>query len=166
MGHIIGPFGVHGWIKILPYTESTDGLMQYSSWWLSKENGEWQEVRVLEGHSNGSVLTAKLKEYTNRTQSQRLTGMQVAIPRSRLPPLPEEGKSGYYWSDLIGADVINLQNEKLGRIVGLFETGANDVLRIQDVNSKEEILVPFIEQVIIKVDLKFSRVIVDWGIDY
>ena len=166
MGHIIGPFGIHGWIKILPYTESPHGLMQYSSWWLGRENSEWQEVRVVEGYSNGSVLTAKLKEYMDRTQSQRLTGMHVAIPRSQLPALPAEGESGYYWSDLIGTDVINLKNEKLGRIVGLFGTGANDVVRIQDINSKEEILVPFIEQVIIKVDLKLSRVIVDWDIDY
>lgn len=167
MGHIIGSFGVYGWIKVCPYTEYIDGLMEYSSWWLSKKNDEWQEVQVITGYSNGSTLNAKLKEYTDRTQALKLKGMQIAIPRNQLPALPEEGESGYYWSDLIDARVINLKNEELGKVVGLFETGANDVLRVQSMGKeKREILIPFIEQAIIKVDLKLSRIIVDWSVDY
>ena len=34
MGHILGPFGTRGWVKVCPYTEYIDGLLQYSSWWL------------------------------------------------------------------------------------------------------------------------------------
>ena len=167
MGHVIGPFGIYGWIKVYPYTEYIDGLMEYPSWWLSKENDEWQEVQVVTGHNNGSTLSAKLKEYTDRTQALKLKGMQIAIPRDQLPVLPEEGECGYYWSDLIGANVVNLKNEELGKVIGLFETGANDVLRIQYIGKeKKEILIPFIEQAVIKVDLKLSRIIVDWGIDY
>lgn len=167
MGHVIGPFGVYGWIKVHPYTEHIDGLMEYPSWWLGKENDEWQEVHVVTSHSNGSTLNAELKEYTDRAQALKLKGMQIAIPRSQLPALPEEGECGYYWSDLIGADVLNLKNEALGKVVGLFETGANDVLRIQSIGKeKKEILIPFIAQAVIKVDLKLSRIIVDWGIDY
>ena len=166
MGHVIGPFGVYGWIKVYPYTEHIDGLMEYSSWWVGKENNEWQEVHVVTGHSNGNTLNAALKEYTDRTQALKLKGMQIAIPRDQLPTLPEEGECGYYWSDLIGTDVINLKNEEIGKVIGLFETGANDVLRIQSLNKKEETLIPFIAQAIIKVDLKLSRIIVDWGIDY
>lgn len=166
MGHIIGPFGVYGWIKVRPYTEYIDGLMEYPSWWLSKENG-WQEVRVVTGRSSGSALTVKLREYADRTQALKLKGMQIAIPRNQLPALPTEGECGYYWSDLIGTDAVNLKNETLGRVIGLLETGANDVLRVQHINKeRKEILIPFIEQVIIKVDLKLSRIIVDWSMDY
>lgn len=167
MGHIMGPFGISGWIKVYPYTEHINGLLEYSSWWLSKENDEWQEVRVITGHINGNTLNVELREYTNRTQASRLKGMQIAIPRSQLPTLPADGNCGYYWSDLINTEIVNLKNEKLGKVVGLLETGANDVLRIQCMGKeKEEILIPFIGQVVIKVDLKLSRIIVDWGIDY
>ena len=167
MGHVIGAFGIYGWIKVCPYTEYIDGLMEYPSWWLSKKNDEWQEVQIITGYSNSNTLNAKLKEYIDRTQALKLKGMQIAIPRGQLPTLPEEGEGGYYWSDLIGTDVINLKNEELGKVVGLFETGANDVLRVQTMSKgKKEILIPFIEQAIIKVELKLSRIIVDWGIDY
>ncbi len=167
MGHISGPFGIYGWIKINPYTEYIDGLLEYSSWWLRKENDEWQEVQVDTGQISGNNLNAKLKECTDRTQALQLKGMQIAIPRSHLPDLPEDGDSGYYWSDLVGTEVINLKGEELGKVVGLFETGANDVLRIQRMDQEgKERLIPFTEQIIIKVDLKLSRIMVDWGIDY
>lgn len=167
MGHIIGPFGIHGWVKINPYTEYIDGLLEYPSWWLRKENDAWQEVQVDTGHINGNLLNAKFKEYTDRTQALKLKGMQIAVPRSQLPDLPESGDNGYYWSDLVGTEVVNLKGEDLGKVIGLFETGANDVLRVQPMDQKgKEILIPFIEKIIIKVDLKLSRIIVDWGIDY
>lgn len=167
MGHIMGPFGVYGWIKINPYTEFIDGLMDYSTWWLGNDNIEWQQVHVADGYVNGQVLVAQLKEYTDRTQATKLKGLQVAIPRDQLPVLSQDGTDGYYWSDLIGIDVINLKGERLGKVVGLFETGANDVLRVQTVDREpKEILIPFIEQFVIKVDLKLSRVTVDWGMDY
>lgn len=168
MGHIIGPFGVYGWVKVNPYTEYVDGLMEYPAWWLTdKDNKDWQMVHVVAGRMNGSILNAKLKEYSDRTQALKLQGMQIAIPRDQLPNLSENGKDGYYWSDLIGTKVLNLKGEELGKVVGLLETGANDVLCIQHTSKdKREILIPFIEQFIIKVDLKLSRITVDWGIDY
>lgn len=165
MGHIIGPFGIYGWVKVHPYTEYFDGLLEYSSWWLSKENEEWFEVQVITGQIHGSTLNVKIKEYANRTQALKLKGMQIGIPRDQLPALPDDGNSGYYWSDLIGSEVTNLNDEKLGTVIGLFETGANDVLRIHSID-KKEILIPFIEQTIIKVDLKLSRIVVDWNKDY
>ncbi len=167
MGHIIGPFGIHGWVKVNPYTEYIDGLLEYPSWWLRKENDGWQEVRVETGHINGNILNAKLQECTDRTQALKLKGMQIAVPRSQLPDLPEDGDSGYYWSDLVGTEVVNLEGKVLGKVIGLFETGANDVLRVQCMDQEgKERLIPFIEHIIVKVDLKLSRIIVDWGIDY
>ncbi|AEJ00443.1 Ribosome maturation factor rimM [Nitrosomonas sp. Is79A3] len=167
MGHIIGPFGIHGWVKVNPYTEYIDGLLEYPSWWLRKENDEWQEVRVETGHINGNILNARLKECTDRTQALKLKGMQIAVPRSQLPDLPEDGDSGYYWSDLVGTEVVNLEGKELGKVIGLFETGANDVLRVQCMDQEgKERLIPFIEHIIVKVDLKLSRITVDWGIDY
>jgi len=167
MGHVMGPFGILGWVKINPYTEYIDGLLDYPTWWLSSDNHQWRKMEVVAGHINGKVLNAKLKECIDRTQAAQLKGMQIAIPRDQLPNLPANGVSGYYWSDLIGTEVINLANEKLGTTIGFFETGANDVLRVQHKDKKkQEILIPYIEQVVINVDLKLSRIIVDWGLDY
>ncbi|SCY37970.1 16S rRNA processing protein RimM [Nitrosospira sp. Nl5] len=168
MGRIIGPFGVLGWVKVFPYTEYVDGLLDYPVWWLGKGDGDWREVNVAGCEVHGSILTAVLEQCADRTAAIRLKGMQVAVPRSQLPALAKSGKDGYYWSDLIGLAVVNLQNEELGKVTGLLETGANDVLQVQSLmkESGRERLIPFVSQVIISVDLDACRIIVDWGVDY
>lgn len=168
MGHITGAFGIQGWIKVTPYTEYIDSLLDYSAWWLRRNDGEWREVKIIDGHLAGNALAVKIADCTDRTDAANFKGMQIAIPRDHLPNLPENGDEGYYWSDLIGAAVVNMQGDKLGKVTGLFETGANDVLQVQDVDypASEERLIPYIDQVVKEVDLKSCTITVDWGTDY
>ena len=168
MGHITGAFGIRGWIKVSPYTETIDSLLDYSVWWLRRNEGEWREVEITNGHTAGNALTVELKECADRNGAAKYKGMQIAIPRDHLPDLSESGEEGYYWSDLIGADVVNIQGENLGKVTGLLETGANDVLQVHGTDSlnKKERLIPYVESVIKEIDLASSRIIVDWGSDY
>jgi len=167
MGQIINAYGIRGWIRVYPYTEMTDGLLDYKSWWLGKENSGWIEVPVERGRAHGSLLDVKLTPCHDRDHAMKFKGLNVAIPRDQLPNLPDNGEDGYYWSDLIGAEVVNLKEEELGTVIGLFETGANDVLRIRSVASEHEILIPFIEPgVIKKVDLIAAQIVADWELDY
>jgi len=167
MGRIAGPFGVLGWIKVLPFTEYVDGLLDYPVWWLGKGDGEWRQVKISECNVHGRTLTAAIEQCNDRTAAAQLKGLQIAIPRNQLPALARNGKDGYYWSDLIGLEVINLQGELLGEVTGLLETGANDVLQVQNQQAgAAERLIPFVAQVIVKVDLEAHRMTVDWGMDY
>lgn len=164
MGRIAGPFGVQGWVKVFPYTEDVESLLDYPVWWLSKGESEWREVKVTECRLHGKLLAAALEQCTDRTAAVGLKGMQVAIPRSQLPKLSKSGKDGYYWADLIGLEVVNLQGEALGKVTGLLETGANDVLQVQ--TEEKERLIPFVGAVIVKVELQACRITVDWGVDW
>jgi len=165
MGRIAGSFGVMGWVKVFPYTEQVDGLIDFPVWWLGNEgDGEWREVKVTECNVHGKMLVASLEQCADRTAALKLKGTQIAIPRSRLPKLPKSGKDGHYWADLIGLEVINLQDEALGKVTGLLETGANDVLEVQAGAAKR--LIPFVAHVIVKVDLQAGLMRVDWGLDY
>jgi len=165
MGRVADPYGISGWIRIIPYTQYVGGLADYPSWWLGREGGKWREIKVNECAVHGSTLIASLEPYTDRNAAATLKGLQVAVPRSRLPVLSQNGDDGYYWSDLIGLEAVNLQGERLGKVVGLLQTGANDVLQVQSETAKE-ILIPFISQVIVKVDLAASQIILEWGLDY
>ncbi|MBA4142791.1 MAG: ribosome maturation factor RimM [Nitrosospira sp.] len=167
MGRVAGPHGVLGWIKVFPHTEYVDGLLDYPVWWLGSGDGGWRRFKVVAGEVHGNKLIALLEQYVDRTAALRLKGLQIAVPRSELPDLSENGNDGYYWSDLIGLEVVNLQGEELGKVTGLLQTGANDVLQVQTLNEgKNEKLIPFIDRVIVKVDLTAGRVTVDWGMDY
>ncbi len=81
--------------------------------------------------------------------------------------LTDSGEDGYYWSDIIDLKVVNLQGEELGNVTGLIESGSSDVLQVRSLKeSKSERLIPFVDQVVVKVDLKACQIIVDWGLDY
>ncbi len=164
LGRIIGPRGIKGQIKVAPFTEYIDGLMDYPVWWLSSDEKSWQTVHPASFFIHDNLLITTLEEYDDRTSASELKGLLIAVPRSQLPQLPEDGKDGYYWTDLIGIDVVNTQGKSVGTVSGLFETGANDVMRVQLSNNKEE-LIPFVDQVIRQVDLKARQITVDWKLD-
>lgn len=155
MGHVSAPFGIKGWVKVHPYSGAKENLLGYPVWWLGKQGG-WREFKVLESGVHGKTVIARLEGYADRSAALRLKGLQVAMPRSRLPRC---AKDEFYQADLIGLEVVNLHNKNLGEVTGILETGANDVLKVK---GKGESLIPFIAQVIVKVDLAKHRILVDW----
>lgn len=88
-------------------------------------------------------------------------GCEIGICRDQLPA---PGAGEYYWNDLEGLEVRNLQGESLGVVDHLMETGANDVLVVR---GERERLIPFLQgQVVISVDLDEQRIQVDWDKDF
>lgn len=166
MGYVSGPHGIRGQIKVVSCTEKSDGLLGYPVWWFGKQNAHWAAHRPEDCLVSGKHIIVKLKEYNDRLSVMALRGQQIAVPRSHLPPLPENGENGYYWSDLIGSNVFDLNGDLLGRVTGLLKTGANDALQIQGPEGKQELLIPFIDSVITRVNLSSKEITVDWGIDY
>ena len=159
MGRIAAPFGVKGWTKVQPFTAATQNLLAYRNWWIGRE-GEWREVAVAEARVQGRAVVARLEGCDDRDAAAALRGKSVAVPREALP----RTRSGeYYWSDLIGLAVVNGEARELGRIIGVLQTGANDVLVVE---GERERLVPFIAEVIRDVDLASGVLRVDWGADY
>jgi len=181
MGRIVAPYGVFGWLKVIPDTEALDGLLDYESWWLGKGN-DWRELKVVEAKIHNDVIVVKLEGINDRDAAFACKGKQVAVPRDALPE-PEENE--YYWSDLIGLRVKNKQDIDFGTIVDVFETGANDVLvvkadvvqpelaksasdKVVEVKNEKphERLLPFIASVVLEVDLKAQTMLVDWDEDF
>ncbi len=97
----------------------------------------------------------------DRTTAEKYRGLMIAVPRSRLPKGKEDE---YYWSDLIGLEVVNVAGECLGKVDNLQDTGANQVLCVAGEDG--EILIPFIEAAIKQVDLAGKTIHVDWQADY
>lgn len=176
MGRIVAPYGVFGWLKIVPDTEAFDGLFDYDTWWLGKGD-DWREMVVETAKTHNDVLVVKLKGIDDRDAALACKGKQIAVPRDQLP---EAEENEYYWSDLIGLRVKNKQDVDFGLIVDVFETGANDVIAVRaDVIKQEdstvkavakekpqERLIPFIDDVVLEVDLAAKTMLVDWDADF
>ena len=176
MGRIVAPYGIKGWIKIQPFTQQQQGLLDYPQWQVGQD-GKWQLRSVEVAKVHGATVVAKLEGVGDREQAAALQGMRIAISRSDFPaPAINE----FYWSDLVGLKVVNAAGVTLGSVTRVFETGANDVLVVEDkaagevanevVNevtaSQRERLLPFIATVIRQVDIVGGTIIVDWDADF
>jgi 16S rRNA processing protein RimM len=160
MGRIAAPYGVKGWVHIAAYTELPENLLNYSPWYINRQ-GNWQTVDIVSGRHHGKGLVVQLRDCTDRDAAAALRGTDIGIYRSQLPPVDADE---YYWSDLIGMQVIAQGDRTLGRLDHLLETGANDVMVVK---GAREYLVPFIEgQVVKSVDLGTREIRVDWDPDF
>lgn len=175
MGRIVAPYGVYGWVKVVPDTEYLDGLLDYEAWWIGKAP-HWREATVEQAKIHNDVLLIKLAGISDRDLAFSLKGQQIAVPREALPET-EEGE--YYWSDLIGLSVTNTQGVAFGKITQVFETGANDVLVVREeqpvsVKGKDgkvreeyrERLIPFTSEAVPEIDINAGAVLVDWDADF
>ena len=51
MGRISGAFGIKGWVKLQPFTETPESLLAYPVWWIEGETG-WTRAK---GRGGGSA---------------------------------------------------------------------------------------------------------------
>ena len=73
--------------------------------------------------------------------------------------MPDLEEGDYYWFDLIGLDVFGIDQKYLGRLESIIQTGSNDVYVVK--KDDTEILIPALESVVQKIDLKNRRMQVD-----
>lgn len=158
MGRISAPFGVKGWVKVQPNTAAPRNLLAYKTWWVGADGG-WKETAVAEARVQGRAVVAKLEGCDDRDAAGALRGKMVAVPRAALPGTRSDE---YYWADLIGLAVVDESAQALGRITGILQTGANDVLVVR---GDRERLIPFIAEVIRDVDVGAGVMRVRWGAD-
>ena len=109
------------------------------------------------GHPQGSGIVARLHGVEDRDTALKRIGQKIYIPVTDLPAL-EQGE--YYWTQLEGLEVMNLEDKRLGVVDHLFETGANDVMVI--VGGSGEVLAPFVREVVREVDLEKGIMRLDW----
>jgi 16S rRNA processing protein RimM len=102
---------------------------------------------------------AKLSGIEDRNDAEAVSGLLIGVAETILPE-PESGE--YYWRDLIGAEVITAEGQRLGPVGSLFETGAHDVLVVNPGGAGEEVLIPFHASYVLNVELAAGLIQVDW----
>ena len=160
MARVVGPWGVKGWIKLVPHTAQIEMLCAHPGWWVGR-NGQWRECRILACEQKGKHLVAQIDGIVVPEEAVKFKGMDVALPRAVLPA---SGDNEFYKVDLVGLDVVNEEGGALGRVVELYTNGAHDVLRIE--SAERERLIPFVPSVVRQVDMDGGAIHVTWGLDW
>jgi 16S rRNA processing protein RimM len=162
LGRVIGAFGVRGEAKLESWTEPRAAIFRYQPWILRDPQGGERELRGVRGKKVGKSLVASIPGVTDRDAIEAMRGTEVYVPRSALPP---PGPGEFYWVDLEGLRVVNVDGVELGTVSHLFATGANDVLVARD--GERERMIPFVQpQYVTAVDFETGVVTVDWDPEF
>jgi 16S rRNA processing protein RimM len=159
LGKIGSAFGVQGWVRITSYTDPPDNILDYETWYLRRA-GQWQATEIEDGRMTAKGVQAKLAGIDTPEDARLQVGIEIAVPRSELPPTaPGE----YYWSDLEGLEAVTREGEMLGR-VDHFRTTPGGALVV--IRGDREHWIPFVKDRIVKVDIDAKRIVLDWGVDW
>ncbi|MEX1032559.1 MAG: ribosome maturation factor RimM [Cellvibrionaceae bacterium] len=169
VGRIGAVYGVRGWVRVQSFTSPPEKIFDYQPWWLKTPAGiELVEVRASNTH--GKSLVVQLAGVDDRERAKHYARLEIAVDVALLPAL-ESGE--YYWHQLQGLRVTAEHGgtrHKLGRVVRLMETGANDVLVVRgdhDSLDERERLIPYLpEHTIRRVDLAGGEILVDWDPEF
>ena len=151
---------MRGWVKVYAETRDRSEILEFKRWYLRRADG-WQALKLIDGRAQSKGIIAQLEGIVHCDQARMLVGTEIAVRRAELPPA-EPGT--YYWDDLVGLKVVNLEGIEFGTVSHLFETGgANDVVVVQ---GERERLIPYTKDAVKKVDLKARVMHVDWDADF
>jgi len=166
MAKIGKPHGIKGWLRIHSFTEPQSNIGNYRVFCISSDAVR-RKIEMDQIKQQGSGLVAHFRGYDQPEQAQQLVGLELQVDKAEMPKL----QSGdYYWHQLQGLNIINLQGQKLGVVARLMETGANDVFVVspsEDSIDQHERLVPYLPDSVVKIiDLENKFIEVDWEADY
>ena len=146
--------GLNGWVKVYSFSETKEKLCDYNYFFIL-DNGVYLQLDLEESKIDKS-LKLKFKNYDSREDVEKFINQDLFISVDQLAKL---NNNEFYWKDLIGLEVFLDNEQKVGNVSDIIETGANDVLVI---TGNKNFLVPYIYGESIKsVNLKEKRIFID-----
>lgn len=158
IGKIVGFHGLKGDVKI-PYSERLfKNLSQLKQVYVFplKKKVEVLEIEHFKVH--GSNILLKFAQYSDKTEVEHLKGAILKQEKDLLAPLDNEE---YFIGDLIGLDVFDADNNKIGKVKSvLSKSFSNDIIEVKTLNERVT-MIPFVEELVPEVDVKNKRLIIN-----
>ncbi|MBK8456289.1 MAG: 16S rRNA processing protein RimM [Phyllobacteriaceae bacterium] len=124
LGIVGAPHGVKGELRVKSFTADPLAIGGYGPLFL----GDGRALNILALRPQGDMLVARFDGVTTREQAAGLTNKALFVDRSLLP---DTGDEEFYHADLVGLEARDLAGGLIGRVVGVQDFGAGDILEIR-----------------------------------
>ncbi len=151
IGKVVRALGLKGHLGV---AGSEGALAELDAVTLRRGAEEPARRRIEEARPQGRLWAGKVEGVSDRTAAERWVGAEVLGWREDLG---DAGENEHWWADLDGLPVVTVGGEAVGKVTGLYETGAVDVLVVT--GDRGEKLIPLAPYV--QVDLAAGRIVVD-----
>lgn len=155
IGQIVNTFGIKGMVKVKSFTDNIERFSNLEKIYIKNKSGQ-TEYKIQEVKYHKNMVLIKFEGIENPEQADLLRNSYLIVDRETEEPL-EAGR--YYIVDMIGLDVFTDDNEYLGKLEDIYNTGSNDIYVVKNELGKQ-VLLPAIEDVIKSIDMDNKKVIV------
>lgn len=154
VGKVVADHGLGGAVKFKYYNEDTENLFRYSLLVACKD-GRQYELKPIYIRFRKGFFYLKFEGLENPEKVFFLINQELFVREEDLPPLDNDE---YYDYQLIGLSVVSHNGTAIGKVTQVIHTGASDILAVK---GKEEILVPMVEGLIVRVDIGDALIVID-----
>lgn len=102
---------------------------------------------------NGGKAIVLFDEIKDVNQANNLRGLALYVSTEHFPAIQED--ESWQYDDIIGYTIVDKIHGKLGVIEDVFETTGQDLIAM--IYKEKEVLIPIVEQIILKVNKKTKR---------
>ena len=155
VGKIVNTHSLKGEVKVISSTDfEEERFKKGSKLLITRGNQLIREVVVQSYRNHKNFLLVKFEGIDSVEEAEKLKNLQIKIDSDEVGELEE---NEFYFHQIIGCEVFDENDKNLGEIIDILTPGANDVWVIKGENGKE-ILIPYIEDVVKKIDLTNKKV--------
>jgi len=156
VGEIVAPFGRVGEVKVRLETDFPDRFARLKQVCLRWPSGAAKLVDIEGSRLHKNQILLKVRGIETIDDAETLRNALVQIQPDDAIKLPS---NEFYIHDLVGCEVVTKEGRVLGPLSSVMSGPANDVYVIGQ--GKGEILLPAIRDVVVEVNLRHRRIVVD-----
>lgn len=152
VGKVVNTHGIKGEVRVISSTTNPQERFFEGAplIWFGKD-GEREDLTVRTHRTHKTFDLLAFEGLGNVNDVERFVGGTLRVSEDMLLELPE---NEFYIHEIVGSVVIdNDSGEEIGKLKEVLSPGANDVWVVQRPN-KRDLLLPYIEEVIIDVDVE------------
>lgn len=149
VGQIVNTHGIKGEVKVKSNSDFTDTRFQPGEVLTVKHNNNEIQLTVTSYRVHKGFHMLKFKDINNINEVEQYKGDFLYQERDHEDI--ELAENEFYYSDIIGCTVFDDEETPIGRVINIFETGANDVWVVK---GDKEYLIPYIADVVKAIDIE------------
>jgi 16S rRNA processing protein RimM len=154
MGVIGAAHGIRGEVRVKSFTQDPLALADYGA--LSTQDG--RTFTIADIRPAKTVVVARFKEVRDRDAAEALAGTELFVERALLPQDLDEDE--FYYADLIGLEIRDLEGAAIGKVAAVHDFGAGDIIEMRR-TSGGSVMIPFTRTAVPTVALKDGHIVVD-----
>ena len=162
VGFITSCHGINGQVKVKSLSDFEERFSKPGIRWLQKENEPPSKIELISGYKQPGKETyiLKFKSINTRNHAEQLKKFKILVKTDKLPKLKKEE---FHLLELINLEVRTLENDELkiiGKVINL-ENEKNNLLVIELFKNQKKVLIPFVKEIVPKVDIKNNFLIIN-----